>query len=514
MNARNYEIRALGLFTLVLLLVSAAAAQDQSSDNQGASSGQMQVVRWDALLTEAGAEAVKRVAAPLNIRPRDYRGYACKGDALRKAIADAIADGSVEQVGHNLDFGISPDDRGDDLTMPPINIWYHEIGRTDAPGFWIGGGSLLSEAYSRVGENQIRVYINDRMASIQITEGSQTMPDGPTELIDYDGVLSAGDAVAFLFTFSCPSQKEYCQMTVWEAFKADDSAVQLLQDMENCGWWCQNGPDKLRKWGAIASLWTSQASHPAEEVPPDFVKTLDDGKKVKLVALCRPDVAPGCWWGAHGEPVSGARQSELVGNPMRFDTDQSDSLWAEVEVDGMAQERDLQTPATRSIKSQNGDASQSEPYIEFAAQPVDELVKDINVGVLEGDWTELGKLNLGDSVGANGVTYRIDRSASFHAFPKFDDRFSYARLSQYGNSDDVVTATAVGSDGAEASAKQYLQPISIGRPLEFPGSPGQILEFDGLNQNQVKYFRLCERKRQFVTFTGFAILPAAPLPTQ
>ena len=116
-----------------------------------------------------------------------------------------------------------------------------------------------------------------------------------------------------------------------------------------------------------------------------------------------------------------------------------------------------------------------------------------------GPWQQVGQINIGGSIVVDGTTYRLRQT-----WQNGDNGFGAQFYSDHG-SENLVTITAVLQDGAEMDqASSSLPPMTTDRRNAPPP------QFDGVPLSKVKSFHVWKRKRQWVTFSGFAAQPANP----
>jgi len=485
-----------------------AGGADQTGTDQVESQvpGQVQLVRWDMLLNQVGDDAVTKIAQPVDSASKTFAAMTCNGFELRQALADAITNNGVEHVSQNMTYAQSFGDPSGSSLMIPQGLFfnYYNNGRNgNNANFQLNGNSQqTNDSFLREAGDKVKIKLNDTLSNMQMSEGGRnwTRIRG-TMSIQYDGELNPGAAVLMVAPITAPSKTVYYELVVWETFKADSAAIQMFQSERDAGWWCQNGPSKLRKWVAVASIWEAQAAHDVDNVPDKYVKTLDDGKKIRLLGLCRPSDAPFCWWDGDGKPISNGPNMDVS-----FDGDPPQQLYAAVEVVGTGKEMQLQHPATQPVDNQNnGNYPADQPWNQQQASPVPDT-NSLEVGALIGPWIEVAQMNAGDSKDVDGVTIQITNPRS-----QGQQNF-FLEISQTNDSDNVFAISPVQADGKEADSYNYSQEIMFGHQA-FKGTRRMGESFQGMALTDVQYYRLCERKRQYVTFDGFAQNPLTPVKT-
>jgi len=493
--------RNLTLFAGCLWLLVACAAKAQEGP-QGAdvpAPDQLQVVRWHVVINQTAADAFKQIANGADSNSVVFQAYTAEGAALRNVVADAIGRGNVVQVGDDMTFAYPRMDGTLFMDTLRLDASLGSAGHNE-PGINIEpADDRGNETFSLLGDNRLKAAISQ---SAQIwLHTSNGIVNGPAGTsVQFEGEINCGECIAFLAPFMFPPGDVYYQLIAFESFKASNPSLKFMRNELNSGWWCQNGPEKLRKWGGDAVLWEEEAGHKAEDVPADFAKPMDDGKVLKLVGLSRQDVAPWCWWDGDGIKIAGAPlmrpedrdiYSFLHGNPAK-------GLLAEFELDGTLKEQRLRSPATRPLQGKFTIAPDS-PYIQYGFTVLDDNAGNVKVGALVGDWREVGQLKPGDSKIVDGITFTLNGPRNRLAW---NGETFVVQFIQSADSDDVFTISAVGPDGSEATGGEFQQPFDFGNRRKSPIA--RWISFRGVSLNNVQYFRLCERKRQYVTFSGFA----------
>ena len=287
--------------------------------------------------------------------------------------------------------------------------------------------------------------------------------------------------------------RNYHHLVVWETFKARPEQFSVIEGQRNAGWWCQKGPQTLRAWADAARVWMADTRYTANHTRLE--KKLYDGTVVSLSALSRPSKWPSCWWDAQGKPVG------LTALLISADGEPSEGLWAILNVQGTDEQlRDWSKPVQPSDKAR--------VYDNTSHQISDAGV--IEVGVPVGGWEEIARMRIGQSVVAENVTFRVENT----------DNKSFVRFEQTGRINDQYYLVIVGKDGSRSDASRFFQraPVKWGRDTvsctvndsidvqPLPSSRGiPVAERD--------YCIVMRRKRQWVSFEGFAVNPSSPPPT-
>jgi len=310
------------------------------------------------------------------------------------------------------------------------------------------------------------------------------------ESIQYDGNLPPGEAIAFLARIQSPSAVPHYELIVWEAFNAQTREIDSVGPEYGVAWWIQNGPTKLRRIGDAAWIWTSQTTSDPGQFGADLEQKLEDGKVAKLIGTCRMNQWPFCWWDSQGNPVGGFL------NGLAVCGGSNDDPWVAVEVEGPTAEENLLMPLPPS-----GPARQGGYAAEDCAQ-IHEHGPHFEAGFLVGPWIELGQLKFDQTIRINQVTYgvkRIDRSPPNHF------GVSFTRSGVRENEEILV---AVGAHGTQIEPNNPPpSPILFANDPRLQNNRKPVESFEMAAQD-VKYFRIMQRKRQWVTFRDFVLHPS------
>ncbi len=212
---------------------------------------------------------------------------------------------------------------------------------------------------------------------------------------------------------------------------------------------------------------------------------------LKLTGITRSDKFYFCWWDADGQPIS-------LNNWILIDRAGQPPVKAIVEVSGTPDEWKKQSPTGKPMRNmggkQTGDYQATEIF----------TVNDgkLKVGIPVGDWQKIGEIKPGGSIKIDTVTYRM-RQPLAQASEEF-----YLEFYPNGNSStaDLVALTAVGVDGTELNPMYLKQIVGENNSMSIP-------QFEGMALAKLKSFNVWKRKRQWVTFEGFAIEPVIAPPT-
>jgi len=449
----------------------------------------VQLAQWDVLLNESGLDTIKQLESkPVQTGSKVYEAMLCNAAALRWAVAQAKQAGGVDNVAQSMTF---TQNRGGPQQLQPLYFNYQWDRETTVAirGIAEGWGQVKA-----VGDDQVHLRLNYPQVRIQVREPQPgtSGPESSEQSILYDGQLGAGESLAFIGTFTTPSQNPCYHLVVWEAFKAAPWQMETVRMLQDVDWWYQNGPEGLQKTANQAVVWAAAAKHEASQVPPGFEQKLEDGKVVAAVGMCQLDQWPFCWWDGLGQPVAAPQMVGVNWYALRH------PFWAALTLRGPEQAWSEITPTGHPSENRDDDSRGHGPYEISEAFTVDQPGR-IVVGIPVGPWQQVGQINVGGFIAADGTRYRLQQT-----WPAGDNGFVAQFYSNYG-SENLVTLTAVLQDGTEVDPASYSVPamVTIRRNDVNP-------QFNRIHPSQVKTFHVWKRKRQWVTINGFAAQPEEP----
>ena len=453
----------------------------------------VQLAQWDVLLNDNGLNVIEQLqSTPVQTGSKVYDAIVFNAAALRGAVDQARKAGGVDAVAMWLNFAQVrggpqiPDD------LVPLNFNYPPGGENNVE---VQGGGDGTGQMKVVGDDQVHLKLNYRKVRIQFID-RQTGTVGPEssgQSILYDGPLGAGESLAFIGSFTTPSQTPCHHLVVWEAFKTTQWQLFVPGPLldNDVDWWCQNGPEGRLKVKNQAVLWAAAAKHEASQVLPAFEKKLEDGKIVAAIGMCRRDQWPYCWWDAQGQAVDEPWALMSTYSPQQ-------PFWVALTLSGPEQAWTPNTPTGHPSDNRGGDLPGHGPHQILASFPVDQPSR-FEVGIPVGPWQKVGQIRDGDSIVVDGRTYRLGGT-----FQARDNGFGVEFFGRNG-SENLVTITAVLQDGTEVDPATYsLRQIATDRRSD----PAPT--FDRVPLSKVKSFHVWKRKRQWVTFSGFAAQPVKP----
>ncbi len=211
--------------------------------------------------------------------------------------------------------------------------------------------------------------------------------------VKFDEELDEGHAVGFVIT---PDNDELWQpsfVVVYEAIRVPTRQLKLFKLQHRPEDWIRLGPAGTKTRVARAFNWRERSKKDVSVVDRAWIKDVQNGGHIQLIALSRPNKAPFIWWTPEGEPIA-------VDDPMGF----ASFLW---EKDAVALVRIWETGAKRSVeppgttRSSHGildlpDKCPDAPDSQLVIVPVD-IEKtanrsQLNIGAGFGPWTEQTRL--------------------------------------------------------------------------------------------------------------------------
>ena len=464
--------------------------------------GEIQCVRWDVLLDAVELANLRKIAAPLKTSSTIYNAYAVSGVELRRAVRNAIDAGTFESASTSMGFADRSLMDNNQTYRFSAGLNFYTDTNTRNAIMITGGSNQDSDTMTRIAGNRAHLNIShpDFHVSIAQLARNTRWIDQPGQSIAYEGDLSPGQAVVFIGQLPTVAGRDFVHVIVCETFQADQEQMPVIDRQRSAQWWCENGPASLRAWANVSRVWSAKATHPYGEVAAPFEFTLEDGKIVRLAALCRPAVWPFCWWDAEGNPANeNSGMLLLNGEP-------PEGTWAYVTVastDPRENRRlggQLDAPAT----DPQGPPSFSPLTDTFCQQIHDESAIDFGIAV--GPWKQIGTLEMDIPQTIDGVTYTIRKPLAF------GDKQFLIHFVQQGvveNQDELV---AVDGSGKWASFSLLETAILQGHHANRQRLDRQP-NFDGIALTDVKEWRLMQQWRQWKTFAcNFATNPKTPPP--
>jgi hypothetical protein len=445
--------------------------------------GHVQLASWEAVFDDEGAAGLKNVLSPVNSGSVVYNAMRGNGRALREYVNSIRPRARFLNLPDSL--RVAPESPDGDLSHQLTMLFTLD----QKTGWTSFGGNAARILAHRTDEGHIQIDIDfDGFTMIERAKNWTQADRSPASII-YDGTLQSGDALAFLADLKGTNGRTLHHLLVWETFNARPDQVEFFRQRD-VAWWCDHGPEQLRAWADASLKWRAQAKIPATQVSPDFVKSLSDGKLVKLIGVARFSRGPFCWWSATGEPVNISENVySLTGDPFT-------NVIAQLEISGPNSEPEPGKPTDSDGEFQ-----------QIIGLPVQRADGALDAGVLVGQWTEVAQLHPQKTVMVDRASCRVSDAKPLRNGNDFEVRLSYATSADYAN-----YITAIGSGGVEVCAENYSAP----QLLSWKGSdvPRQdfVAVFRNLPLENVEYFRLLQRKREWVRFTGIALEPKAQLP--
>jgi RNA polymerase sigma factor (sigma-70 family) len=456
--------------------------------------GMIQLAQWDVLLDDAGYPSVAGVGQSVRSASKGYAGRVGDGSALRGAVATAMAAGGVPLVSHESRV----------VELPQAVYGGKRYSPQFDPMYSLNDGKRYlslqaistreADAFDRLADGRVHLHLDHPDLNAGVSDRAYRNPRriaGGCGIV-FDGDLAPGEAVWFVVRLLGQSGKAYYHLCAWESFRATPAQAFVMSFPTDAGWWCRTGPEPLRLWADQARIWADWTGSGRPFGAPSISRKLSNGEIVWLFALCRPSEYPWCWWDPTGQPAA-------LGQGIPFGAGLPDGLWAEV---------DVSPPLDRigQMPPDVGDDAWGERDI-TGMNPVDHAINNgptpLHLGVPVGPWTEVGRLRYGQPITVGGVRYEITLDPDNPYWP---------RLTRRGVLDDQFHLVGVHRDGTKADpVMQANRQLMWGEP----GLKRDLTEsvFAGDMPGVIDHFSIRIRKREFVTFDGFATRPATVPPS-
>jgi len=459
-----------------------------------------QIVRWYLLLTKQGADAVAAIGQPVPTASKGYQAMFFTAGDLRHSIGSTNAVGLVAAVQSDSFNGVS---FGSDQWSPNARLQFFPgfhsnflvriSGKNNFGSITINCSNPRVSDCRRLGAQGIHLMLDSSNVTTSMADPAartSTMALAP-RAIAFDGELAIGDAIGFVAPCSVSWGTSYYHFIVWETFQAERWQMQQCTG-ENAMSWCRNGPEQLRSTANMIQRWRIQAAQrpDSEEPSPQFEKKLQDGKSVILIGLSRPSKWSTCSWDGDGKPVAewDANLSEI--------TDQGEAyegLYATVKVEGWEDQYRIDSPASRKMPAQRWNET-------LDRRAISDKDGKFDVGIPVGPWTEIGRLQAGQSVTSDGTTILVN--------PAMDGAGDVmVKFQKKGDRDDqVYRVIPVGQNDLPFTPAVWNLEMLFEHVLAGSASDDNYHAFSG-QLSKVKYFIVLKCKRQWVTFNGFATKP-------
>src|SRR5579862_1382242 len=207
MHAR---LKVTGCLILILALPIAALAQAGAPDQpevESQAAGNIQLVRWSVLLNSSGADAVKKIAVPMKSASKGFEGYSASGFELRQCIADALTNQGVEGIDPRMVYAQGGGPNSLFIQNLYINIFNNQNNNNVQMN---ANAQDSSNSVVRTPQGKMHVVIHEAQinGNLNIANRRSTRITG-SQMIEYEGDLTAGDAVAFMLPVMTPAKVEY-----------------------------------------------------------------------------------------------------------------------------------------------------------------------------------------------------------------------------------------------------------------------------------------------------------------
>jgi RNA polymerase sigma factor (sigma-70 family) len=448
-------------------------------ESEAQATGMVQLVQWDLILNDAGAAAIGSVGQAVASGSKVYQAMLCEGAELRNAVASAMGNGEVVRTSQQVslvDLGLSLGEQSSQLQFQYLP--------EDGKPFFLALATSRSheDKFDRIGAERVHVKLNHPDLNFGVQDVANSNAGRTRGGIVFDGELAAGDAVAFLAKVPGSSGTAYYHLVVWETFKALPAQMSAMDVPHDSGWWCEHGPGTLRQWADVERIWAANAPWGRALGPPGIERKLDDGRSVWLWGFCRPQKWPFCWWDPAGNPAS-AWQGGIW-----MESELPQGLWAQVGVT---------TPSALEpkIRADNG-GEIDDPGPQF--MKIADGATQIDVGIPLGAWKDVVRLKRSESADADGIHFHMDARA---------DPNNWINLTASGVVNDQIQVTPGYKDGTPSEVRiDNDGEIKWGRDLA-PGVVKISVPTMGIPGRRFDYYEIKWRKRQFVSFSGFATQP-------
>ncbi len=439
--------------------------------------GDTDLARWDVMLTPDGGDAIEAVCEPIQTNSKMYEGMIVDANVLRHAVMAAEAAGQVasypDYMHINGHWTGKPDDPIE--LQGPIQFMYP----MNATLMMMQDLAPATETATPTDKNHLHLVISAGPTErLIISEGprehlNQRWVRGAK--VQYDGVLEAGQAVAFMASIQAASGKVYSHLIVWETFKATAKQFWPIEGQRDPRFWIHTGPAKIRDWLNAADFWSAKAPKAEAMVDPRFTRTLSDGKVLRIVALANFNDRPFCWWNPlDGKPVAFDSCFEMHGGS-------SDGLVLAVE----------QTADEAISHREQPPCSPNQWFEGYLQHVIGDRDTAVDIGVSVGEWKSVADIKPGETVHVGQAIYHLDKNK--------DD---WQRTGVVDDQEEIVSA--VRPDGKE-QCQTMARPIVIRQIADKP--PASASGMLGMPSELVSFARLWYRKREWVRFEGFANQP-------
>jgi RNA polymerase sigma factor (sigma-70 family) len=465
--------------------------------------GTMQLAFWRVFVDDRTAAQLRQITQPVQTTSVFYQAYRGSGAEIRKLFADSIGTGGLLQASNNLFFAI---DGAEVMGVKPGELAI-ELGRDHMIGMPDNGPAMkfslrsddAQEQYLIANPDRLHVTINDANFKVNFLELAggrlSTLREQPPKIdIQFQGDLPAGDALVMTARYVLDSGRAYNHVIVWETFHAAEKEKHFIRYESSTQWWCIYGPDKLRHWADAARVWSADADPKSawfHYSPYAVQRKFSDGKSIYLFMLSHQSNWPGCWWTPNGKPARAMRVSQWDGDPPHG------LLFALVVPGGDNQwERQHHDPNSANKPK----APDDNFYPSFDSEP--DGTTQLKVGEPVGPWEDAAHLMLNRPISVDGV--KFEARAVRRWYPQVIVDFN-----EEGVLDNEYVLVATDRAGSERYDPN--QPFLDSEKYANEESSEQKeprYKFSPLKVSDLAYFKLMRRKREFVTFDGFATQPA------
>ena len=193
--------------------------------------GKLQLIRWDAMLSEEGDNAVMRIARPMPTPSMMYQAVTCNAAQLHRAIADGMNNRDVELISSPTSVAFDMDNG----MMFGGRFYFDFLTNTVS---MISDANGREDGLLRVDNDHIKILLNFRKISVRLTtidSKNNVASRGFTAAIIGQDTLAAGDVFAFVGGFDVGSGRTHYHLIVYETFRADLCSDRLCRGVVRCG---------------------------------------------------------------------------------------------------------------------------------------------------------------------------------------------------------------------------------------------------------------------------------------
>lgn len=473
--------------------------------------GSIRVATYSVMLNQAGADIVQPVLTPESSPSIGYLLMRCDALALRAALRKAIDAKGIEDYSQSLVADVPPPMKpyptppqmnlpwswlilGDPLTDSAVSTQAFGDASEKSDRFEVKPSADGRSASVKMNFDQISLQFSARVRLRMAQIGIGT----PKEVVSLgaDTDVQTGQCLVFMRQYrldhapDLPRQIPFFHLIVLESYKSEESERGAFASQTSPAWWLSQGPARIHQWTHVAYAWWALAAK-AKAQSSEQTFTLSDGKTIRLTSLCDAGKWPGCWWDVGGNSLPIQEFVPANGDP-------PNNLYGKVLLRGLQSEVAKEMPQDQMRLPPDG-----QPFDLNTGQfPIMDRAT-LSVGSEVGNWQEAGRMKLGETGHFGDIQITIVHSPG----PRGDPNLLETKLQHTSN--QAVYVSAIAADGKEYFDWLHQSPAAIEATV--PNSPEGGTMYDAigdfgseLDLKDISYFRVMERKRQFVVFSHFA----------